>query len=214
MLPPPVPTISASPAPSATPRELKTIVTVKSSPYCTSLVQHFNGALLPILANDRTLERSSETLDGLNELWSHVDYISAYFKVRDRLGKESAELNGSLDQIQSEINALRAGGKLAEDPQAAQEIDAAAHQLQLVYDQQRTIEEELTELHDNMVRYNIMAAPPPREGNPMQYALTSQDLKNAKEYTRFNRRIGAIDYSEDQAVTMATDIAEKRCGAP
>ena len=44
------------PAPSASPHEPKTIITVISSPYCKSLAEHFNNALVPMLANDRTLD--------------------------------------------------------------------------------------------------------------------------------------------------------------
>ena len=46
----------ATPSPSPSPHELKTIITVVSSPYCKSLAEHFNDAMTPMLANDRTLE--------------------------------------------------------------------------------------------------------------------------------------------------------------
>src|SRR5579871_6217487 len=54
------------PTPSSAPHEPKTIITVISSPYCRSLADHFNGALVPMLANDRTLDGVSVQLDDLD----------------------------------------------------------------------------------------------------------------------------------------------------
>ena len=66
----PVAAPSASPAPSPSPRELKTIVTVISSPYCNALAQHFNGALVPMLGNDRIFDGVSVQLDDMNAMFN------------------------------------------------------------------------------------------------------------------------------------------------
>lgn len=213
LMPPPAPAVTASPAPSATPRELKTIVTVSTSPYCTALVEHFNGALLPMVANDRLLDATSITLDDFNGIWNANDYVGEFYRTRDRMGKEINTLEGSLDTMQHEIDALRAGAKFAESPDAAKAMVDASHQLQLVYDQQQNIATMLTGLHDNMMRYNVQTAPLPQQGFNMQLALAPQSQKDVKEYLHWTRRRGAIDWSEDQAVGDAIDIAEKRCGA-
>ena len=65
------------PAPSATPREPQTIITVVSSPYCKSLAEHFNNALVPMLANDRTLDGVSVQLEDFNTMFQSPELRSA-----------------------------------------------------------------------------------------------------------------------------------------
>src|SRR5579883_2357660 len=93
----------------------KTIITVISSPYCNSLAEHFNGALVPMLANDRTLDRVSVSLDDADTSFDHPDYVERFVHARDALLKQETELNTSLSQIQQEINLLREGSKLTTD---------------------------------------------------------------------------------------------------
>src|SRR5271165_2461323 len=114
------------PAPSPTPGEPKTIITVVSSPYCKSLAEHFNGALVPMLANDRTLDSTSVALDDMNVMLEQPNYVQQFLHIRDALGRQETKLNQSLAAIQREINALRDGGVLSTDPQAQKEVHEAA----------------------------------------------------------------------------------------
>jgi hypothetical protein len=90
--------VTASPLPSASPaeRELPTIVTVISSPYCNSLADHFNGAMLPMLANDRVLDGTSVQLDTLNSVFHQTNYVQQYLQVRDSIERQETTLNNSL----------------------------------------------------------------------------------------------------------------------
>ncbi len=106
------------PAPSPAPREPKTIITVISSPYCKSLAEHFNDALVPMLANDRTLDGVSVQLDDFNTMFNAPNYVQQFLHIRDALGRQETELTESLAAIQREINELRDGSRLTSDPQA------------------------------------------------------------------------------------------------
>ncbi len=90
-----------NPSPSASPgeRELPTIVTVISSPYCNSLADHFNGAMAPMLANDRVLEGTSVQLDTLNTLFHQTNYAQQYMHVQDQIERQETVLNESLAGI-------------------------------------------------------------------------------------------------------------------
>ncbi len=70
-----------SPQPSASPSErpeLKSIVTVISSPYCNALAEHFNAALKPMLANDRVFDAVGVQLDDMNDMFDHPDYANRF----------------------------------------------------------------------------------------------------------------------------------------
>ena len=97
--------ILPNPSPSASPgeRELPTIVTVISSPYCNSLADHFNGALVPMLANDRVLEGTSVQLDDLNTLFHQTNYVQQYMHVQDAIERQETTLNESLAGISRNI---------------------------------------------------------------------------------------------------------------
>ncbi len=127
------------PAPSPAPRAPKTIITVISSPYCKSLAEHFNDALVPMLGNDRTLDGVSVQLDDFNTMFNAPNYVQQFLHIRDALGRQETELTGSLTAIQSEINELRDGSRLTADPQAAAQIHEAAQELQTAYDHQRQL---------------------------------------------------------------------------
>src|SRR5580700_6566633 len=148
------------PTPSPTARPLKTIITVISSPYCNSLADHFNGALVPMLGNDRTLDATSVQLDNLNTLFNEPNYVQRFLHVRDNLLKEETALNESLEQIQAEINRLRDGSRLTTDPQAAAQIHEAAQDLQTAYDHQRQLAIDLQNMYQSMQRYPITRVNP------------------------------------------------------
>jgi hypothetical protein len=203
---------SASPSPLPTPHELKTIITVVSSPYCNSLANHFNGALAPMLANDRVLDRASVQLDDLNKLFSYPDYEERYVHVRDTLGREEDELNESMAGIQREIDLLRAGAILTTDAQAAQAVRDAAVQLSNAYTKQRQLAIDLHGIHQGMIDYNIMTAPTPALGGFDQADMfLPADMRDVKSYLRFNGQRDVVARAEDKAVDIAYAVAERVC---
>lgn len=214
ILPPPVPAISASPAPSASPRELKTIVTVISSPYCNSLAEHFNSALVPMLANDRTLDATGVQLDNLNDLWSQPNYEQRFLIVRDKLGRQVTEVGESLSTIQQQINLLREGERLTTDTQAAAQIHTAAEQLQAAYNKQRQLQIDLLGVHQAMIDYHIERANPAMGGFDPQEMSMPADMKDVKSYLRFDGQRDVIARAEDKAVDVAYAAATSYCTKP
>jgi hypothetical protein len=199
------------PAPSPTPTEPKTIITVISSPYCNSLGDHFNGALVPMLANDRTLGGVSVQLDDLNTLFSQPDYVERFLHVRDNLGRQETELMKSLPLIQREINALREGARLSADPQATAQIHEAAQELQTAYDKQRQLSIDLQGMYQAMLTYPIARVHPALGGfDPAEMAMPA-DEKNVKSYLRFDGQRDTIARNEDKAADVAINAAQTYC---
>jgi hypothetical protein len=200
-----------SPSPSPTPRELKTIVTVVSTPYCNSLRDHFNGAFMPMLANDRTLDATSIQLDDLNTLFNQPDYVERFLHVRDALGRQVTALTTSLASIQDQINQLRNGSALTTDAQAASQVHQAAQELQTAYDKQRQLSIDLQGMYQAMLQYPIARVHPALGGfDPAEERLPA-DMKDVKSYLRFNGQRDIIDSSEDKAVDIAYDAAQRTC---
>ena len=77
-------TPSPSPSPSAAPQKLnlKTIATVKSTPYCGNLGEHFNRIVQPMLANDIVLDRTGVTLDYVTDNLRSPDFAIKFAKSR------------------------------------------------------------------------------------------------------------------------------------
>jgi hypothetical protein len=199
-----------SPSPSA-PAAPKTIITVISSPYCNSLADHFNGALVPMLANDRTLDRVSVQLDNTDTSFDHPDYVERFVHARDALGKQEAELTTSLAQIQQEINLLREASKLTTDTAAAADIHSAAQELQTAYDKQRQLSIDLQNLYRSMLDYPIYRANPALGGfNPQEMAAPAA-ARTIKSYLRFDGQRDVIAQSEGKAADIAYTAAETYC---
>lgn len=216
----PVPTAAASPSPqaaspraSAPPHEFKTIEIEVSTPYCNSLATHFNSAFVPLLANDRTLDGVSVQLDDLNTLFTQPDYIERFLRVRDTLGHQVDAMSGSLHEIQDEINALRNGEHLTTDPKAASQIHLAAQELQTAYDKQRQLTIDLEGMHQAMIEYPIERVHHNLGGFSLQEMAEPADMKDVKDYLRFQGQRDVIASSEDKAVDIAYDVAEQRCSA-
>jgi hypothetical protein len=203
---------AVTPSPSPTPREPpKTIITIVSSPYCNSLAQHFNGALVPMLANDRTLDAVSVQLDDLNTLFSKPDYVQRFLHVRDHLLRQETELNQSLAEIQREINQLRDGSRLTTDPQATAEIHDAAQDLQAAYDKQRQLSIDLQGMYQAMLTYPIYRVNPAMGGfDPAEMRMPA-DERNVKSYLRFDGQRDVIARNEDKATDVALATVEKYC---
>jgi hypothetical protein len=203
----------ASPLPSASPHELKTIVTVKSTPYCNALAQHFNAALVPMLSNDRVFEVVDVQLDDMNHMFDYPDYANRFLDLRNKLLKEVTVLDRSLHPIRGEIDALRQSASLSADPQAAKEMTDAASELQDAYKHQFQLSTDLTGLYQAMMNYNVLRGQHPLNGwTPYQNTLPA-DEKNIKVYLKFDQQRNSIGTSEDKAVDTATTAAETHCSA-
>jgi hypothetical protein len=203
--------VTPTAAPSPGERELPTIITVIASPYCNSLADHFNGALLPMLANDRVLESTSVQLDKVNAMSDQLNYVQLFLEARDNIGREQDTLNRSLAGIQRNIVALRDGAKLATDAQATAEVTQASWQLQTAYDHQRQLSIDLYNLYQDMLNYPIQRYNPGLGGFNKENATEPEAMRNIKSYLKFDSQRATIDKSEDQAVDTAYGAAQTYC---
>lgn len=202
------------PSPSALPspaHEPKTIITVISSPYCNSLAQHFNDALVPMLANDRTLDKVGVQLDDFNIMFDSPNYVQEFLHIRDALGRQETELNDSLSQIQREINLLHDGAKLTTDAQAAQEITDAAGDLQAAYNKQRQLAIDLQNMYLTLMQTNPNRLHPALGGFDSQDMAAPENARNIKSYLRFDGQRDVIASNEDKATDVALMAAENNC---
>ncbi len=204
----------ATPTPSPTPHEPKTIITVVSSPYCKALAEHFNGALVPMLANDRTLDGVSVQLDDLNTLFSQPDYVQRFVDVRNHLLRQETQLNNSLALIQREINELRDASRSTTDPQASAQIHEAAGDLQTAYDKQRQLAIDLQGMYQAMMTYPIYRVHPALGGFDPQEMAEPEDMRNVKTYLRFDGQRDVIARNEDKATDVALAAATTYCVTP
>jgi hypothetical protein len=214
LIPPaPAPVGPVSPSPAASPRVPKTIVTVKSSPYCNALEDHFNAALVPMIANDRVFDSVDVQLDDMNDMFKYPDYINRFVDLRYKLVKESGVLERSLPPIRSEIDALHKAAALSNDPQAVKEMTDAAAQLQDAYLHQFQLSTDLTGLAQAMMKYNIFRGQHALNGWTPYENTVPEDEKNIKAYLHFDAQRRTIGWGEDKAVDIATTAAEKHCSA-
>lgn len=199
--------------PTASPaaEQPKTIITVISSPYCNSLAQHFNDALVPMLANDRTLDGVSVQLDDMNAMFEQPNYVQQFLHVRDTLGRQETELNRSLAAIQAEINQLREGARLTNDPQAAAQVHEAAQDLQAAYDKQRQLAIDLQGMYESLLQYNPNRLHPTLGGFDEQDMAAPANARDIKSYLRFNGQRDVIAINEDKATDIALDAAQTYC---
>lgn len=203
--------IAVSPAPSPTPRELKTIVTVVSSPYCNALSEHFNAAMVPMLANDRVFDVVDTQLDDMNAMFKYPDYANRFMDLRYKIVKESGTLDASLKPINDQIFALKNAAALTNDPAAAAQMIEAANQLRDAYVHQFQLSTDLTSLGHSMMQYNVLRGPHPLGGwTPYDNTLPA-DEKNIKVYLHFDPQRASIDSAEDKAVDVAYAAATTHC---
>jgi hypothetical protein len=200
-----------APAASPSPSEPKTIITVISSPYCKSLAEHFDNALVPMLANDRTLDGVGVQLDDMNGMFDSPDYVQQFLHIRDTLGRQETVLNNSLAQIQMEINQLRLGAKLATDPKAQSEIHDAAQDLQAAYDKQRQLAIDLQNMYESLLRVNPNSLHHTLGGFDEQDMLAPQASRDIKSYLRFDGQRSVIAQNEDKASDIALTAADDYC---
>jgi hypothetical protein len=203
--------LAALPSPSPAPGAPKTIITVVSSPYCKSLAEHFNGALVPMLDNDRTLDATSVQLDDMNSMFDQANYVQQFLHIRDALGRQETKLNQSLAAIQREINMLRDGSVLSTDPQAQAEVHEAAQDLQTAYDKQRQLSIDLQNLYITLLRYNPNRLNPTLGGFDEQDMIAASNARDIKSYLHFDAQRDAISTNEDKAADSALATAQKYC---
>jgi hypothetical protein len=215
LIPPagPVATSAASPGPAVAPRPLKTIVTVKSSPYCNALAEHFNGAFVPMVANDRVFDAVDVQLDDMNVMFNYPDYVNRFMDLRAKIVKESGTLEQSLNPIRAQIDALRDSASLTTDPQAAKQMKDAAAQLQDAYLHQFQLSTDLMSLAHAMLNYNIMRGQHPLNGWTPHDNMVPADEKNVKVVLHFPQQRQTIGWGEDKAVDIATTAAETQCSS-
>jgi hypothetical protein len=196
-----------SPQPSS---QLKTIATVRSTPFCTSIAQHFNAAVAPMLANDRTLDQIDPQLVDLNDVFHHPDYAIRYSGIRVKLMGEVAQLQKSLPFMQQQINELRQGETLTKDPQDAKALHQIAEKLQLAYNKQMQLQTDLTGVVRAMMDYQ-----PPENLDVAQEELAEQqmpsDMRDIKSYLRFDGQRDVINDAENAAADSAITLVERRC---
>ena len=209
-----VPGSTASPAPSSSPGTgaLRTIVTVKSSPYCNALAEHFNSAIIPLAGNDRTLVSVGGDLDVVDDAFTHPDYANRLKKARDRIVAANDQIVASLPLIYSHITALRAASATTKDAQAAQEIVAVAAALQSAYAKQKQLSIDLTSLAASMMDLNASLGDRPLPGPESNQV--PKEMRDLKAYLRFDGRRDLISQSEAKAVDLAYDAATSKCSAP
>ncbi|HEY5426922.1 MAG TPA: hypothetical protein VIJ77_10255 [Candidatus Tumulicola sp.] len=205
------PAAASSPAPSASPRVLRTIVTVVSSPYCNALSDHFNSAILPMLANDRIFNAVGVQLDDMNDMFKYPNYATRFLDLRAKTVKESDTLVKSLKPMQAQIDRLRESAALTTDPAAAKQMRDAAVQLQDAYSHQFQLSTDLTSLAQFMMDYDIERGPHPLSGWTPELQSMPADEKNLKVYLHFDKQRSSIDDAENHAVDIAYAAAQTYC---
>lgn len=207
----PQPVVSTSGSPDPTPTGLHDIATVKSSPYCTSLVEHFNGALRPMVANDFALDRVDDDLTSIKDAFASIDYAQRFTTLRVKLISLVGGMQKRLPEMQSQVNALRSGEKLAKTPEDAAKLHALAEKLQQAYDKQFQLTNDLLSVAQGMMEYRILDGDHPINGYDEQTANMPADMKDVKSYLKFDGQRDVIRTAESDAADLAYDIATKNC---
>ena len=205
--------VMASPSPSASPaeRELPTIVTVISSPYCNSLADHFNGAMLPMLANDRVLDGTSVQLDTLNTVFHQTNYVQQYLHVRDSIERQETILNNSLAGISKNIGQLQNGAALTTDRRRSRRSRRPCGTYKPPTTTSASSAIDLMHLYQAMLNYNIARANPAMGGFDEREMTEAPAMRDSKGWLHFDNQRAVIDCSEDQAVDIAYTAAQAYC---
>lgn len=205
----PTPTPTASPA-AAGGSQLKTIATVRSTPFCSSIAQHFNAAVQPMLANDQSFDQVDTQLVDLNEVFKHGDYQIRYSNIRIKLMKYVGDIQKSLPFMQQQINELRKGETLTKDARDAHDIHQVAEKLQLAYNKQMQLATDLTGVIHAMMDYQPQGDASSFQ-NQLQTAEMPQNMRDIKSYLRFDGQRDVINQSENAAADSAIDLVERTC---
>lgn len=203
---------SPAPSPSGSPSALKTIATVKATTsFCTSLVTHFNGAALPMIANDASLAHVNLGLESLGDIFRSPDYVQEFARWRVSLQRDVADMTGRLSDEQAQINALRRGESLTKDPAQAQSTHVLAEKMQEAYDHQRQLVIDLQGIVQGAMEYDAIDKPHPLLGETQESLAEPADMKDLKSYLRFDGQRDVIAQSERAAGDIAFDVANEHC---
>ncbi len=205
-----VPTTVSSPS-TTPPGPPRTIVTVKSSPYCNALARHFNGAYVPMAANDRTLDQVDTQLVNINELFGKPDYQARFVDARSKLLQYVDVLQKTLPRIQSEIAELRKGAAMTNDQAASKAITDSADDLQRAYTKQRAMTIDLEGVAQTMMEYDLDNLPHSLGGNSYSEMTLPANMKDIKASLRFDGQRDVIAQNEEKAIDTAYDAATVNC---
>jgi len=198
---------TATPAPRA---QLKTIVNIRSTPFCNSIAQHFNAAVVPMLANDRDLDQVDTQLTNFTDVFHHADYQIRYSDTRVALIKYVSEISKSLPQIQTEINQLREGERLTTDKAEAAQLHQVAEKLQLAYNKQHQLTIDLGGVIQAMMDYH-----PPNDLDTFQEEMNEQqmpaEMRSVKSWLRFDGQRDVLGQAENAAADQAIDLVTNHC---
>ncbi|HET6895890.1 MAG TPA: hypothetical protein VFH72_10965 [Candidatus Baltobacteraceae bacterium] len=189
---------------------MKTITSVRSTPFCSSIAQHFNAAVAPMLANDRSFDQVDTQLVDLNDVFKHGDYQIRFSNIRIKLIKYVADIQKNLPFMQQQINQLRQGETLTKNAQDSHDIHQVAEKLQLAYNKQMQLATDLTGVIHAMMDYQPQGDADSFQ-NQMQTAQMPQDMRDIKSYLRFDGQRDVISQSENAAADSAITLVERTC---
>ncbi|MHB8145913.1 MAG: hypothetical protein ACYDGM_01465 [Vulcanimicrobiaceae bacterium] len=198
----------AVPSPSPPPH---TIETVKTTPFCNALQRHFNGAFVPMLGNDQSLQVVGVQLGDLNSLFTRPTYASDFFVLRGRLMKQVGEIAGTLPQIGAHIEGLRASVAFSSDPTARAGMLATVAALQSAYAMQKQIAYDLHSLVQSMMEYDPLSGNHPAGGMDPADIGIPHDMLDIKSYLRYDARRDTMEKAQSTAVDRALALAQGRC---
>lgn len=165
---------------------------------------------MPMLVNDRDLDKVDTHLVDLNDVFHHADYQIRYAGLRVKLMQRVDDIRKSLPFIQTQINQLRQGENLTKDAQASKQLHMVAEKLQQAYNKQYQLATDLTGVVQTMMSYT-----PPNDIDVSQEELAEQsmprDMKDIKSYLRFDGQRDVIDQSESAAADSAISLVESTC---
>jgi hypothetical protein len=199
-----------SPSPSPAGSQLKTITSVRATPFCTSIAQHFNAAVQPMLANDRSLDQVDTQLVNINDVFNHFDYQIRYADARAKLVKYVGDIDKNLPFIQEQINQLRQGEKLTTDANDSKTIHQIAEKLQLAYNKQRQLTIDLTGVIQAMMDYRPEGDATSFQ-NQMATASMPKEMRDIKSYLRFDGQRDVLEQAENAAADSTIDLVTKTC---
>ena len=164
---------TAAPSPSPTPEPLKTIVTVKTSPFCGAFASHVNSAISSAVDNDKALGSIMLTLrsnDLANTTITRNNELQQLQHVADDMYR--AYRSGL-----SEVDRLRDLAKTAKDKDEQEQIKSSADALGGVLYRQHLIQRDL----DGFIAY-IQAGDMRRDSDP-ELATNNDMLGAGDSYT-------------------------------
>lgn len=174
-------TATPGPSPTASAEPLKTIVTVRSSPFCSEFATHVNAAIDHAVHNDATLGSVIITLHSTdlaeNDLTRHNEI--------QRLENQGDSMYRDFRKGMDEVGKLRDLAKTAQDEQEKTELTAAADALGGVLYRQHLIQRDL----DGFTAY-----------------LDAMDMQRETNHVVLNREFGpGYDMTDEWAAELSTN---------